>query len=436
MDHMAAWDRYAGLTYDDVPHPIRTIAQQCVLDWFACAVAGSAEPLSGILRDEFAHRTGQCSVIGSDLKVDATTAALLNGAAGHALDFDDTSGSIGCHATAPVFPAVLALAEELGSSGRELLTAFVVGVEIEGRVGNGIGPEHYAKGWHTTSTYGVFGAAAAAAHLMKLDTQQYAMAIGLAASQASGLKANFGTMTKPFHAGHAAERGLLAARLAARGFTANAQAVAGNQGLTQAAGNGTFNTDKLAHIADRWLIADTLFKYHAACYLTHAAIESTLRLRTRVNVDDLSAVTVTVNPALLDVCGIMAPKTGLEGKFSLTGTAAMAFLGIDTGDQGTFVDRTVQREDVQALIPKIRIETDTDLSTMQARVSCVDRAQQSFDAEYDAGIPETDLVAQGAKLDRKFDALCVGVLGGRLSDVRRKLDALPASSDVRTLVSG
>ncbi|MCB1683703.1 MAG: MmgE/PrpD family protein [Pseudomonadales bacterium] len=430
MDHIESWNRYRNLRYQALPERVKTVAGQCVLDWFACAIAGSEEPLSGILRAEFEHRHGACTVIGAELKVDALTAALLNGSAGHALDFDDTSASIGCHATAPVFPAALALAEELGASGERLMTAFVVGVEVEGRVGNGLGPEHYGKGWHTTSTLGVFGAAAAAAHLLGFDDRQFGMAIGLAASQASGLKANFGTMTKPFHAGHAAERGLLAARLAARGFTANADAVAANQGLAQAAGTGSLNIAKLAHIADRWLIEDSLFKYHAACYLTHAAIESTLRLRTRVSAADLSAVTVTVNPALLDVCAIMAPRTGLEGKFSLTGTMAMAFLGIDTADQANFVDAIVQREDVQSLLGKIRIETDASLSNMQARVMCVDRHQRCHDEAYDAGIPATDLDAQRQKLDQKFLNLSQGHYGARASQVRDRIDALPSVRDL------
>ena len=282
MDYLAAWQKFADLTYADIPEHVKAVAHQCVLDWFGCAMAGSEEPLASILREEFAHRTGQCSIIGADLNLEPATAALLNGASGHALDFDDTSASVGCHATAPVFPAVLAAAEQMGASGAELMAAFIVGVEIEGRVGNAIGGEHYLKGWHTTATYGTFGAAAGVAHLMKLDADQYATAMGLAASAAAGVKANFGTMTKPYHAGQAAERGLLAARLAARGFTANPDAINGNQGYVQAAGTGSVNTARLAKIADEWLILDSLFKYHAASYLTHAAIESGLRCARKI----------------------------------------------------------------------------------------------------------------------------------------------------------
>lgn len=433
MDHLAAWRRFRHLAYSDIPADVRTVAGQCVLDWLGCAIAGSREPLCELLRAEFAHRAGAATVIGSALRVDAATAALLNGAAGHALDYDDTSAAVGCHSTAPVLPAVLALAEELGASGERLLAAFVVGVEIEGRVGNAFGPGHYARGWHTTSTFGVFGAAAGCAHLLGLDHEQYGRAIGLAASQASGLKANFGTMTKPYHAGRAAEQGLVAARLAARGFTANPDAVAGNQGLLQAAADGRPNTAKLAHIADRWLIRDTLFKYHAACYLTHAAIEAALELRHAVPPRELASATITVHPGLLDICGIMQPRTGLEGKFSLVATTAMAWLGIDTSAQETYVDAVVNRPDVQALLHRIRIETDDRLGQMQARVRCVDRRQAFAEAFRDTGIPAGDLALQGERLHDKFRALAGPILGARTQHLREGLEDL-ANADLRAVV--
>jgi len=323
----ALWDRYRGLTYAELPDDVKTVAGHCIRDWFACVLAGVDEPLAAILREEFADRVGPCTLVGTGLHSHATVAALINGATSHALDFDDTSMSMGGHPTAPVFPAALALAEERGASGAELITALVVGIEIESLLGSAIGSKHYAKGWHVTSTMGVFGAAAAASFLLRLNTEQFGHAMGLAASQAGGLKANFGTMTKPFHAGHAAERGLLSARLAARGFTANPDAFSGNQGLVEAAGVGTLDQARLAATDGRWLISDTLFKYHAACYLTHAAIESCLQLHTAVDPVDLSTATVTVHPSLLDICAIPRPSTGLEAKFSLTGTTAMAILG-------------------------------------------------------------------------------------------------------------
>ena len=175
------WERYAGLSWSNIPSTTRQVARQCLLDWTACALAGSREPLSEILRDEYAEQSGVSSIIGSDTKVPAQAAALINGCAGHALDFDDTSTVMGGHPSAPVIPAALATAEELDCSGEDLLTAIIVGIEVESRLGILVGAQHYARGWHVTSTMGVFGAAAGVAYLMTLDDKSFGHAMGLAA---------------------------------------------------------------------------------------------------------------------------------------------------------------------------------------------------------------------------------------------------------------
>ncbi len=429
MDPINAWDRFGGMTYDDLPANVVQVANQCVLDWFGCALAGSNEPVAEILRSTFGHRRGHCTVIGTDLKLEAPTAALLNGASGHALDYDDTGSSVGCHATAPVLPAVLAVAEDISATGRELLTAFVVGVEVEGRINHAMGRDHYARGWHTTATYGTFGAAAAVAHLLKLSKPQYQVAMGLAASHAGGVKANFGTMTKPYHPGHAAECGINSARLAASGFTANPNAVLGNQGFVQAASNAEDASARLAAVADEWMILGTLFKYHAACHLTHSAIESILSLRSTLNVGDLSALTITVHPGLLDVCGIAEPKTGLEGKFSLRGTASLALNGIDTADPKTFVDAVIGSAQVQDAIEKVSVETDETLTQFQSRVTWVDTAQNAHDAFNDLSKPSSDYDGQGARLANKFESLCA-FAGVQPAAERPRVDAITSTHRV------
>src|SRR6185437_10612243 len=203
----ALWERYGRLSPDEIDADASTAARQCILDWLGCALSGSTEPLAQMLRAEFADEavlagnTGPASVIGSAQRVTAKTAALVNGAAGHALDYDDTNLVGGLHATTAVLPAALALAEQTGASGADLLCAYVAGVEVCARLRVVIGDEHYRQGWHITSTLGVFGAVAAAGWLLRLDTEQFGRAVGLAASQVGGVHANFGTMTKPFHAG-------------------------------------------------------------------------------------------------------------------------------------------------------------------------------------------------------------------------------------------
>ncbi|MGI9322729.1 MAG: MmgE/PrpD family protein [Pseudomonadales bacterium] len=402
MNPATLWQEYGSLTYEDLPPDVIKVANQCILDWFGCALAGSAEPLAQLLREEFGHRQGKCAVIGAKLSLEARTAALLNGASGHALDYDDTGASVGCHSTAPVFPAALAVAEEIGTSGKALITAFVVGVEMQGRVHQAMGSNHYGLGWHTTATYGTFGATAAAAHLLGLDAEAFGRAWGLAASHASGVKANFGTMTKPYHAGFAAEKGINCASLARRGFTANPDAVSGNQGFIQAASNGK----SVQASGGDWLILGTLFKYHAACHLTHAAIESVCQLRAKLAPADLSALTITVHPLLLDVCGIEEPKTGLEGKFSLRGTAALALAGFDTADPNAFVDETIGSAQIQELIGKVTVATDKSLASMQAQVAWMDKSQTRHECEWDVGVPAKDLDGQGDRLARKFQSLC------------------------------
>ncbi|MEM8922127.1 MAG: MmgE/PrpD family protein [Actinomycetota bacterium] len=409
-DHL--WDRYGRLTLDDLPADVVTVVHHCILDWFGCTLAGSSEPLAAILRDELAADAGPCSIIGTRRRADALRAALINGAAGHALDFDDTSPVMGAHATVPLLPAVLALAQEQGRSGADLVTAYAVGMEVQARIGASIGREHYAKGWHTTSTIGVFGAAAASSRLLDLDNERFGAAMGIAASNASGLKANFGTMTKPLHAGQAAERGMLAARLAARGYTANAEAVDGNQGLAQAAGAGALDRSGLDDWADRWATPSTLFKYHAACHLTHAGIEATSSiLADGVDPAAVERVTLTVHPAILDVCGIPEPTTGLEAKFSLRGTQALLLNGIDTAAVTTFGDEPINRPDVQATVPKVLVETDPSMAAMATMVE-VATADGVRRRHHDVSRPSDDLADQGARLRRKFEALAGPVVGG------------------------
>lgn len=404
------WDRFGSLTVADIPVPARTVASQCILDWYACALAGSREPGPRLLVDEVAGVPGPASIVGTTRRTGVLQAALVNGAAGHALDFDDTSTVMSGHGTVPVFPAVLALAEERQASGSEVLAAFVTGVEVEMRLAIAIGSSHYARGWHVTSTIGVLGAAAAASRLLRLDADRAAHALGLAASQASGLKANFGTMTKPFHAGHAAERGLLSARLAARGFTANPEAFSASQGFAQAAADGELRLDRVARHQGDWLIVETLFKYHAACYLTHAAIEAAGSLRPQLDGRPIEAVTVTVHPSVLDVCAIPRPTTGLEAKFSLAATTAFALLGFDTTDIDTYGVSALSDSAVQRLVEVVAVETDGSLPTTASRVE-VRTTGGVHGASFDTGVPATDLDAQGARLHAKFVRLATPVIG-------------------------
>src|SRR5262249_8865640 len=226
-------ERASAIRYEDLPDDIRTLTRQCLLDWLPVTLAGSREELSRILAEQAIEDCGKpaASLIGRSEKVSAQQAALVNGAASHALDYDDVNMAMNGHPTVPIVAALLALAEDSDRSGADFIAAFVAGYETECRIGALVLPDHYGRGFHATGTIGSFGAATACAHLLGLDAEKTATALGIAATQAAGLKSMFGTMCKPLHAGKAAQNGLLAALLAACGFTSRTDALECAQGF-------------------------------------------------------------------------------------------------------------------------------------------------------------------------------------------------------------
>jgi 2-methylcitrate dehydratase PrpD len=426
-------ERWSAVCFDDLPPESAEVGRHCMLDWLGCAVAGSREPLSLILREELCD--GEATVVGAGRTASARDAALVNGAAGHALDFDDTHMLLSGHPTAPVLPAALAVAEALDAPGERLLTALVVGVEVECRIGALLNPGHYRAGWHATGTVGTFGAGAAAAHLLGLDAGRTAHALALAGTQAAGLKASFGTMAKPLHAGRAAADGLLAARLASRGFTGSPALLEASQGLAAAAGAVAPDPSRLDGLEDRWTIRDTLFKYHAACYLTHASINAALALAGGVPVDDIERVEVHVAEDLLQVCNIAEPRTGLEGKFSLRATTAMALLGDDTTDMAAFTDARMADAELVALRDRVRVVPEPDRPGTRSKVVVVNLAGRRFEADDDTGRPADDLGLQWERLSSKFRGLAAPVVGAEAAEGLRRAVADLAPARTLALLS-
>src|SRR5579884_794415 len=402
-------DAVRGLAFEELPPDAVAVAKHCLLDWLGVTLAGSREPLVEILAAELLDRSGaggEATVVGRGERASAAIAALVNGAAGHALDFDDTHLGMMGHATVPVAPAVLALGERLDTLGADALTALIAGIEAECRLGLVVGPSHYATGWHATATLGTFGAAAACSHLLELDEQRWLNALGIAGTQAAGLKAVFGTMSKPLHAGKAASNGLLAATLAARGFTANERILEAPQGFL-----ATHSSGDAREVPDGFLIRQTLFKYHAACYLTHAAIEAALALD--VPAAEIDELEIRVEPGVLDVANIHEPRTGLEGKFSLRAVTAMALLGDDTADPAAYDDARMADPDLVALRDRVRVLGDERLRRATAVVHASASDGRTVTREHDATIPTDDLDLQREKLVAKFHALAAPLLGRR-----------------------
>src|SRR5580700_3084033 len=242
-------EKIVAIRYEDLPREAIEWSKAAILDTVGVTLAGSREECTRIVEHvmaEGAGAGGDCLIFGSDRRAPPLVAALVNGTAAHALDFDDVSNSLGGHPSAPILPALFALADSQDCDGRAFIAAYVAGFETETRIARGVHFHHYEKGWHPTATLGVFGAAAASCHLLGLDRAKTAQALAVAASLASGIKANFGTMTKPLHVGHTARNGLFAAFLARDGFTANPGALEHKQGfLNVFNGPGTYDTARM-----------------------------------------------------------------------------------------------------------------------------------------------------------------------------------------------
>ncbi|MGP8119436.1 MAG: MmgE/PrpD family protein [Xanthobacteraceae bacterium] len=415
--------------------PAITVAKQCVLDWFGVTLAGLDEPVARILRDEIADNSrGRSSIVGSNLKCTPTDAALVNGATSHALDYDDVHPLVG-HPTAAILPAALAVGEAEGRTGMEVLRALIAGYEAAAFVGSLVMRSHYARGFHSTATLGSFGAAAAAGLLMNLDEAQMAIAFGLAGTQAAGLKSMFGTMAKPFHAGRAAANGVLAARLAARGFTANPAVLEVEQGFIATQSDGVA-TDQAQLPRPGGVITETLFKYHAACYLTHSTIEAVTALRHQLSLsgEDIAAIEVHVPSGHLSVCNIAAPRTGLETKFSLRHTAALAACGVDTAAIQTYSDENAVDPMLAAVRDRVTVHGDLPPGH-DARVVIKTRAGKAAEIRLDVGIPDADLDHQGERLASKFRSLADCVVGAdRAEKLQRNIATLDTLQDIRVLM--
>ena len=314
-----------------LPSEATETTKACLLDTLGVAIAGSSAPLLGILDAtlETFQGAAQATLWTRRRQAPVHEAALFNGAAAHALDFDDMHIASAMHPSAPVIAAALAVAEYTNADGAALLRAATLGIEAEIRIGVAVNPSHYRRGWHATGTLGHFGAAVAASSLMGLSEAQTVTALGIAGTQAGGLKETFGTMTKPLHAGIAARNGVMAALLASRGFTSAADILGGPQGFGQALSDdpqwneALFNWD---HTERPWAMYEILYKIHASSFCTQALIEAVLTLKAEHGLEagQVKAMHGQVSHLSMDNARIVEPATGLEAKFSLPHAMAQA----------------------------------------------------------------------------------------------------------------
>jgi 2-methylcitrate dehydratase PrpD len=404
-----------SFTHDALPHEAVEVARHCFLDWLGVTLAGSSEPLTRILLEDAVAAGGnpQATIIGDGRKVSMQQAALINGSAGHALDYDDVHLLMPGHPTVPVVPALLALAEHQDRDGKDFLTAMVAGIEAECRVGAVMNQSHYGAGWHATGTVGTFGATAAASRLLGLDGESCANAMGIGGTQAAGLRSMFGTMCKPFHAGKAAVNGLSAALLSERGFESRPDVLECEQGFADTQTQNYDPAPALDGLGERFHTPDVLFKYHAACYGTHATIEAAAALKRDHNIDpdNVASIDVHVRSDNLRICNILEPKTGLEGKFSLRFTAAMALLGENTAVIANYNEQKVQDPEIVSVRDKISVHTDDSMGLAQATVAITMKDGTVHATDADVETPDSDLARQWARLSAKFTDMAAPVIG-------------------------
>lgn len=360
------------------PDAARMRAAAAVRDTAGVILAGVVEPAAQVVRGLAGEGRGECRILGTPLLAGPEEAALANGVAAHALDYDDMCFVSLAHPSCALVPAALSTAELVQASGAAVIDAYAVGFELECRLGNVMNPRHYhERGWHCTSSIGTLGAAAAAARILGLDIDQTGHALGIAASSACGLKENLGTMVKPLHAGLAARNGVMAARLARAGFTASERALDGPQGyLAVMDSQGSRLDDAVADLGTRWEILETgiTVKLYPCCAATHPPLDALLDLASReaITPEQVDTIDVEVDSMTPRLLIYDRPTTGLEAKFSMPFCAASAVIHGRPDIEAFDVER-IQEPAVQALLPKITLRAnpayDAAAPLSQARVT-------------------------------------------------------------------
>ena len=426
-------------SYPSFPKEVVHQGKRCFLDLLGVALGGAKQPLTRILLKTVKDFGGkpQATILGHGLKTNVMNAAFVNGAMAHALDYDDThSGSLG-HPSAPLIPAVLAVAEWKGLSGKSALEAFILGFEVETRIGLGMGMKHYDRGWHATSTFGRFGAAVAAGKLLGLSLEEMKIALGLAGTQAAGLRLVFGTMTKPFHPGKCAFDGVLSAILAQRGFTCAPNIIEGKKGYWEVLGDDSNLEPMVKDLGKKYEVLKNTFKPYAACLLTHPTIDAILEMRNKYNLkpEDVEAISCDVGKFCLDSAGQVEPKTGLSGKFSTYYCAALALAEGEAGEN-MFTDKKVQDPQMVALRKKVKAKVVPGYKDTEAKVTITAKGGKKYSAYVDTPKGDPRNPPTDEELENKFRSLAPFVLPqSKIDRLVKAIWSLEKLDDVRRLIS-
>ncbi|MCE2950294.1 MAG: MmgE/PrpD family protein [bacterium] len=414
----------ADSEWRSIPPGIRHEARRALLNWLGCALGGCRDEAVCTALDAMRDFAGpsQATLLGRGERIDAMNAALLNGIASNILDFDDTHLRTVIHPTVPVASALLALAEHRGASGADFLHALVLGIEVECRIGNAVSPAQFDEGWHVTSTCGVFGAAAACGRLLGLDAQRLAWALGLAATQASGITAVHGSMGKSFNMGHAARDGLAAALLAARGFTGGEHCIEAARGFARLFVRRPDLDAPLDRLGTAWELSQVAYKPYPCGIVAHPVIDACIELRAALlqatsnaagnaafDAGPVARIELKVHPLVITMMSNAQPATGLQAKLSTAHVAAVALLhgrvGVDA-----FTDDCVSDPGVTALRGRVALQADAGIAkeAVEATLQMADGTHHHRRVAVATGSLERPL--DDRALEEKFRVLAQGVL--------------------------
>jgi 2-methylcitrate dehydratase PrpD len=428
----------AGTTYGDLSERARQECRRGVLDWLGCALAGSVHPTITKLVTVLEKLGGKpcATVFGRNMKLGLLDAALANGQMGHILDFDDTHmGGVVLHTSSPVLSALFPLSEERVVDGRAFMLAYAVGLEAGVRTGQ-TAPLHHAGGWHLTGTLGSIAAGVAAGKLLGLDGQQLTYAMGISGTQAAGMQQNRGTMCKSFHAGKAASSGVLAALLAENGYDSSQEIVEGKRGFCRIYSTTAAPEKLLEGLGKSWEIERNGHKPYACGVVLHPLIDACIGARAKVGADvsKITEVALRVHPLVLSITGLTEPTTGLQTKFSVNHSAAVALIDGAAG-RAQYTDAKALDPTIMTLRRKVTAVTDDKLRKDEAyAIVTVDGVKHEVHIPHASGTVDNPM--SDAAIEAKFMANAEPVVGAdRAREIVAFVRDLDAATDMSRLAA-
>jgi 2-methylcitrate dehydratase PrpD len=410
--------------YEDLPANVRKEGVRTLLNWVGVAIGGSHHQTVDIAVAALSPFSGpaQASLFGRRERFDIMNAAFINGVSSHIFDYDDTHLKTIIHPAGPVASAILALSEMQPVSGKEFLNALVLGVETECRIGNSVYPNHYDVGWHITGTAGVFGSAAAVGKLLNLNEQQMVWALGIAASQPTGLRESFGSMNKSFNPGKAASNGIFAALLAAKNFTSSDGMIEAKRGWANTISTKQDYNEILGDLGKRYEAALNTYKPFACGIVMHPAIDAAIQLRNenKLTADQIERVDLKVHPLVIELTGKKTPREGLEGKFSIYHAVAVALVE-GAGGEKQFSDRAVTDPTVVALRSKVNPVITPGIDAAQVDMTIVLKDGRQLHRYIEHAIGSVEKPMSDQQLETKFSDLADGIIPAPA--IRRVMDA-------------